>query len=146
MASRDIPKLYRFHDLSSANIRKLYLMFIRAKLICPAVVTQMANKTTMKRLQRVQNSATLCINKTRRREQIRQRVLHQRQRLEPINIATQKLAKKVWSTMANDIIPEIRRTGGRINIFARLRGKVARNRRFPSTKHCPEENIEHYYT
>ena len=61
LAKIQLGKLYRFKNLSSKNLKKLYTALVRSTLVYPAVVMQAVSSTSLRQMQRVQNKAALLI-------------------------------------------------------------------------------------
>ena len=96
IAATNMNKLIRFHNLSPANKRKLYISLVRSVLTYPIIPLHTVSKTQMLSLQRIQNRATRFITNTSLIDRVSSEHLHDIANLPPINIFLSESAKTLW--------------------------------------------------
>ena len=103
--SRKLMKLRRFRNLSLKRKRHLYLAFVRPSLIYPALPMHVSLPKNMGKLQAIQNRATKFIVNPDTYH-ITAEELHERAKLEPLNIVLHRQAQKTWLNIKEDM-PEL---------------------------------------
>ena len=132
IARQALNKLYRFNNLSTKNKTKLYITTVRSVLMYPPVPLNTLSNTQMRRLQRVQNSATRFIANVRPTDRISSQSIHRRLNLEPINIVIHKQAQKIWENMKLTL-PNM------YNRISYTNPPIRTTQRFPSSRRIAEE-------
>jgi hypothetical protein len=105
-AKAQLTKLRRFRNLSEKNKRTLYLALVQSKLLYPTAPLNIINKTQLSRLQKVQNSGIRFITNTSLIDHIRTETLHDKVKIDSINLTLHKQAKKTWTTISNIFGPQ----------------------------------------
>lgn len=94
-------KLKRFTGLTQTNKLKLYNAYVRSVLLYPVVPIHTISRTRMIQMQRVQNKAVRWITGSAMWDGTTNEELHDRVKLNPINIITHAQAGKIWDRMDN---------------------------------------------
>ena len=96
IAHQQLTKLSRFRQLDTDIKRRLYLTLVRPILEYPAVPLHLGAKSSILKLQRVQNRATRFITNTYYPEVQSSEALHARSKLVPLNQLLHKRASDIW--------------------------------------------------
>lgn len=96
IAHQQLTKLFRFRQLGADIKRRLYLTLVRPLLEYPAVPLHLGAKSSILKLQRVQNRATHFITNTYYPDIMSSEALHARSKLIPINQLLHKRAGDIW--------------------------------------------------
>ena len=89
-------RLRRFKNASIKTNKLLYKMLVRPQMEYPAAIFAPVCKTTMGKVQAVQNKCLRRICKETPPYHNTIKVLHERHKLEPLNLRIHRLAKKSW--------------------------------------------------
>ena len=100
-----LNRLYRFRGLAERHKLHLVKALIIPVLTYPPVPTHAMSRTSISRLQRVQNAALRFVYNVRWDDYITNEELHQRAGLPPLNIRLHEMAKKVWTKMEEEGVP-----------------------------------------
>lgn len=92
-------KLKRFQNLNSKNKRKLYMALQKSIIEYSPVPTCLQSKSTIKKLQILQNNALRFTYNIKYPDIERNESLHQKADLKPINIALHEGAKAIWNNI-----------------------------------------------
>ena len=98
-AKVQVAKLWRVSQLDAATKRWLYLTLVQPILTYPVVPLHDRSRTSLLRLQRVQNAATRFICNSYYPEMETSQELHRRSNLLPLNQVLHKRACNLWMTI-----------------------------------------------
>ena len=99
LASSALTMLNRFRQLNPKNKLKLYKSLVLPSLIYPAVPFNTLSKTQFRQLQTTQNRALRFVTNTKFTEFVTSKSLHDRLKIDPINVTIHRQAQKTWTTM-----------------------------------------------
>ena len=99
LASSALTMLNRFRQLNPKNKLKLYKALVLPSLIYPAVPFNTLSKTQFRQLQTTQNRALRFVTNTKFTEFVTSKALHDRLKIDPINVTIHRQAQKTWNTM-----------------------------------------------
>lgn len=129
IAHSNMNKLYRFKNLDPKLKRLLYISTVRSALTYPTIPMHTLPKTSISKLQKVQNRGVRFITDTSRAERLTSEVLHNQCNLPPINILLHEQAKTIWQnihinhpelynqlTIEHDLIPKQKSFKSSMNI------------------------------
>ena len=97
--SRNIAKLYRFRSAPVKIKRYLYITLIRPLLEYPCIELNKTTRTNKSKLQKIQNKALRFILNLRLNDRVRAETMHERAKLDPINVRLAKLTRKMLYKM-----------------------------------------------
>ena len=97
--SRNIAKLYRFRSAPVKIKKYLYITLIRPLLDYPCIELNKTTLTNKSKLQKIQNKALRFILDIKLSDGIRSQTMHERAKLDPINIRLAKLTRKMLYKM-----------------------------------------------
>ena len=95
----NINKLYKFNHAPPKIKIHLYLALIRPLIEYPSILLYSSPKSTMSRLQKLQNKSIRFITNVKLKDRIKSEDLHYMTELEPINIRLHQLARKTLYTI-----------------------------------------------
>ena len=99
IARKTMHKLYRFKRLSTYNKKRLYLTIVRPQLLYPIIPLNTASKTSISKLQTVQNLGLRFIENVRRIDRIPSWTLHRTHDIPPINQYLHDRSIKTWKQL-----------------------------------------------
>ena len=99
IARRTQYKLYRFRRLSTYNKRRLYLTIVRPQLLYPIIPLNTSSKTSISKLQTVQNAGLRFIENVKLTDRIPAWTLHERHDIPPINQYLHDRSIKTWKLL-----------------------------------------------
>ena len=98
-ASHNIAKLYRFRSAPVKIKRYLYITLIRPLLEYPCIELNNSGTINKSTLQKLQNKALRFILNIKLNDRIRSETMHERAKLDPINVRLAKLARRMLYKM-----------------------------------------------
>ena len=94
-AVHNLVKLYRFRSAPIKVKKLLYKAIIRPTIEYPYLLLHKTGKTNMKKLQRLQNKGLRFILNVKRSDKVKIKTLHEKTKIDTINVRLNKLAKKM---------------------------------------------------